>query len=293
MACGCASGGQDAASLHGSNVDNEPSGGDDAEREAFRVNATTIKIADIDLELFEAGAGPPLLFLHSGHGYDPWQSFASRLAAKRRVIAPSHPGFGKSSLPFWLDSIDDIVHVYLEFLDRVGSDRVDLVACSIGGWIAAELATKVPQRFRRLVLVGPAGVKLGPADKLDIPDLFAHPQSDIDKLLYHDPARMTPDLGTLADDELTTVFRNRETLALLVWEPWMHNPKLKHRLHRVTAPALFVRGASDGVISADYLEGYARLLPNARTLTIADAGHLPHLEQPEALAAAINNFLEA
>jgi pimeloyl-ACP methyl ester carboxylesterase len=215
------------------------------------------------------------------------------LAAKRRVVAPSHPGYGKSSLPFWLDSIDDIAHVYLELLDRIGPDQVDLIACSIGGWIAAEVATKVPQRFRRMVLVGPAGVKLGPADKLDIPDLFAHPQADIDRLLYHDPARMTPDLGKLPDGELTTVFRNRESLALLVWEPWMHNPKLKHRLHRITVPALFVRGASDGVISAEYLEGYARLLPNARTLTVADAGHLPHLEQPEALAAAINTFLEA
>jgi pimeloyl-ACP methyl ester carboxylesterase len=212
------------------------------------------------------------------------------LTAKRRVIAPSHPGFGKSSLPLWLDSIDDIAHIYLELLDRVGSDQVDLVACSVGGWIAAEMATKAPQRFRRLVLVGPAGVKLGPADKLDIPDLFAQPQADIDKLLYHDPARMTPDLAKLADGELTIVFRNREALALLVWEPWMHNPKLKHRLHRVMAPALFVRGSSDGLISADYLEGYAKLLPNARTMTIAEAGHLPHLEQPKALAAAIDKF---
>jgi pimeloyl-ACP methyl ester carboxylesterase len=104
---------------------------------------------------------------------------------------------------------------------------------------------------------------------------------------------MTPDLAKLADGELTIVFRNREALALLVWEPWMHNPKLKHRLHRVMAPALFVRGSSDGLISADYLEGYAKLLPNARTMTIAEAGHLPHLEQPKALAAAIDKFLEA
>ena len=45
----------------------------------------------------------------------------------------------------------------------------------------------------------------------------------------------------------------------------MHNPKLKHRLHRVTAPTLFMRGESDGLVSADYLAAYARLLPNART----------------------------
>ena len=61
----------------------------------------------------------------------------------------------------------------------------------------------------------------------------------------------------------------------------MHNPKLKHRLHRVTLPALFLRGESDGLVSADYLEAYAALLPNARTLTIAGAGHVPQLEQPD------------
>ena len=89
------------------------------------------------------------------------------------------------------------------------------------------------------------------------------------------------------------MFRNRETLALLTWEPWMHNPKLKHRLHRIGAPALFVRGASDGLVSAEYLEAYARLLPDARTLTIPAAGHAPHLEAPQALASAVLGFLES
>lgn len=261
-----------------------------------RVNTTIIKIAGLDLELFDAtGDGSqrrPVFFLHSGQGYDPWQPFAVKLAAGRRVVAPSHPGFGRSSLPDWLDSIDDIAHVYLELMDRLKVDRADVVACSVGGWIAAEMASKVPDRFNRLVLVGPVGVKIGPADKLDIPDLFGMPQADVDKLLYHDPARMRVDAAKLTEDELALVFRNRESLALLVWEPWMHNPKLRRRLHRVQAPALFVRGENDGVVCADYLEGFARLLPNARTLTIQSAGHMPHLEQPQALAAAIGEFLE-
>src|SRR5262245_42635319 len=68
--------------------------------------------------------------------------------------------------------------------------------------------------------------------------------------------------------------------ALLTWEPYMHNPKLKHRLHRVNVPTLFLRGASDGIVSAEYLERYAALIPQARTETIAEAGHLPHVEQP-------------
>src|ERR1700723_2413274 len=49
--------------------------------------------------------------------------------------------------------------------------------------------------------------------------------------------------------------------------PWRHNSKLKRRLHRIAAPALFVRGESDGLISQAYLEAYSALLPNARMLT--------------------------
>jgi pimeloyl-ACP methyl ester carboxylesterase len=253
----------------------------------------TVKVADVELELFESGQGSPLLFLHGASGFDQRQPFVAPLSARRRLIAPSHPGFGQSSLPEWLDSIDDIAHLYLELLDKLGLDKVDIVGCSIGGWIAAEMATKTPERVNRLVMAGPVGVKTGSPDKLDIPDIFAMPQSDVEKLLFHDPARMTANAGKMTDDELAVMFRNRETLALLVWEPWMHNTKLKRRLHRVKAPALFMRGASDGLVSADYLKAYAALLPNARTLTIPAAGHAPHLEQPEAFVSAVHEFLGA
>lgn len=253
----------------------------------------TVKIGDVELELHESGQGSPVLFLHGAGGFAPQQPFVAPLSAKHRLIAPSHPGFGKSSLPEWIDSIDDIAHIYLELLSMLDLKQLDIVGCSIGGWIAAEIATKVPERVRRLVMVGPVGVKTGSADKLDIPDIFAMPQADVDKLVYHDPAKMVPDTKTMPEEALTAMFRNRETTALLVWEPWMHSTKLKHRLYRVKCPALFMRGASDGLVSEQYLKAYAALLPNARMHTIAAAGHVPHLEQPEAFASAVLDFLAA
>ncbi len=257
------------------------------------MQATKLKVADIELELLDTGKGAPLFFLHGGGGFDPGQPFVPRLSEKHRLIAPSHPGFGASSLPDWLDSVDDIAHLYLELLDKLGVEQADFVGCSIGGWIAAEMATKAPKLVRRLVMVSPVGVKLGPSDKLDIPDIFAMPQADVQKLMHHDPAKMASDPSKMTDDQLSVTFRNRETLALLVWEPWMHDPKLRRRLHRVTAPALFIRGESDGLVSKEYLEGYAGLLPNARTMTITAAGHVPQLEQPEAFASAVLEFIGA
>ena len=255
------------------------------------MKTTTVKIAGIDLEVFEAGEGAPLLWLHGSQGFNAKQEFVPLFSARRRLIVPSHPGFGRSGLPDWLDSIDDIAHIYLELMDTLGLDKADIVGCSIGGWIAAEMATKVPERVGRLVMVGPVGVKVGSADKLDIPDIFAMPQADVNKLVYHDPSK-APDIARMPDDELAIMFRNRETTALLVWEPWMHSTKLKHRLHRVKAPALFVRGASDGLVSGDYLTAYAGLMPSARTVAIPAAGHAPHLEQPDAFASAVREFLD-
>jgi len=252
-----------------------------------------VAIAGVEVELFEVGEGPPILFLHQGGGFFPDQPFIGLLAARHRLIAPSHPGFGRSTLPFWIDSCDDIAYVHLELMDRLGLRQADIVGCSIGGWIAAELATKSPERVRRLVLVCPEGVKLGPTDRLDIPDIYAMPGDELERISYHDPAQMQVDLSQLSDEDVAIRVRNRETTALLVWEPYMHNPKLRHRLHRVTAPTLFVRGESDGLISAEYVTAYARLLPNARIATIAAAGHAPHLEQPEAFARTVLQFLEA
>lgn len=252
-----------------------------------------VTLAGCAVELFDTGEGAPLLFLHSGQGFLPDQPYVGKLTQRRRVIAPSHPGFGKSELPDWLDSCDDIAHIHLELMDHLGLRQVDIVGCSIGGWIAAEMASKAPERVRKLVLVGPVGVKTGPTDQLDIPDIFAMAQDKVNQLLFHDPALANIDFSKLSDEQLTTIARNRETLALLVWEPWMHNPKLPHRLHRVACPVLFLRGESDGLVGADYLARYARLLPNARIETIAAAGHGPQVEAPDAFVAKVLAFLDA
>jgi pimeloyl-ACP methyl ester carboxylesterase len=250
-----------------------------------------VTVAGIELEIFERGRGEPVLYLHGGAGIGSDIPFLERIAKERRVIAPSHPGFGRSSLPDWLDSVDDISRVYLELMDRLGLMRVDLVGFSIGGWIAAEIASTVPERVTRLALIGPVGVKTGPPDKLDIPDVFAMPQEALDRLRFHDPRNNPVDLAAMRDDELLIAARNRETLALITWEPYMHNPKLGHRLHRVDLPVLLLRGASDGIVSAEYLRRYAALFPNARIETIAQAGHLPQVEQREATAKIILQFL--
>jgi pimeloyl-ACP methyl ester carboxylesterase len=251
----------------------------------------TIDIAGISLDLWEGGEGPPLLFLHGAGGFRADHPFLGLLGKHRRITAPSHPGFGLSSLLDWIDRPEDIAHIYLNLLDRLSPGPIDLIACSLGGWIGAELTSMVPEKFGKLIFVAPVGVKLGSRDTLDIPDIFALPAATIETLLYHEPERFRADPSNMTDQELAVMLRNRETTALLTWEPYMHNPKLRHRLSRITNPALFLRGEHDGLISAGYMDGYAKLLPNARTLTLPNAGHVPQVEQPDAFVTAAVAFL--
>jgi pimeloyl-ACP methyl ester carboxylesterase len=178
-------------------------------------------------------------------------------------------------------------------MDRLGLGRVDMMGCSVGGWIANEMATKVPERIRKLALVGPIGVKTGAPDRLDIPDMFTMSPQDLQKIMFHDPVKFRPDFSKLSDEQVLVMARNRETLTLLVWEPYMHNPKLMHRLQRLDMPVLFLRGASDGLVCADYVARYAALVKDARIVTIPEAGHAPQAEQPAALAKAVLDFFAA
>src|SRR5580704_9285671 len=105
------------------------------------------------LELTEGGKGRPIVVLHGLEKLETEPPLHALLAQHGRVIAPAHPGFGKSPLPDWIDSIDDLSYLYLDLLDRLNLSDVVLVGSSMGGWIAAEMAVKSCRRLSHLVLV--------------------------------------------------------------------------------------------------------------------------------------------
>jgi len=96
----------------------------------------------------------------------------------------------------------------------------------------------------------------------------------------------------LADDpgRFERYLRNRSATAHLGWNPYLHDPKLPRRLHRVTAPALILWGAQDRLLPVRHARRWAELLPSTHVTVIEDAGHLPLAEQPGASLRAIRSF---
>jgi pimeloyl-ACP methyl ester carboxylesterase len=243
-------------------------------------DTSTITLQGIELPLVRRGAGSPLLLLHGGGGPQDHLPFFTRLTDAFEVIAPTHPGFGGTPIPEQFDNLDDLVYLYLDLLDACDLHDVTLLGFSIGGWIAAEIAVRNTSRLARLILVDAVGIKPGNRDTRDIADIFGLPAPEVTKLLFHDPGK-APNPAELTEAERTASAANRIALAMYTWEPYMHNPKLPQRLHRIHVPTLLLWGASDGLVSVQYAEAYRTLIPHATLTVIPAAGHLPQVEQPD------------
>ena len=93
----------------------------------------------------------------------------------------------------------------------------------------------------------------------------------------------------MTDDELQVLAANRIAHGLYTWEPYMHNPKLRYRLHRIDVPTLLIWGENDGIVTTSYGEAFRDMIPGARMVVIPEACHAPHVEQP---VAFVEHFLE-
>lgn len=249
-----------------------------------------IEVRGIKTDLRRKGKGAPLVFLQALEGWIRDEAYSDLLAKHYEVFLPQHPGFGLSDLPRHFRSVNDFALFYLDLLDQLNLKDVTLVGSSFGGWIAAEIAIRSTQRISSLVLVDALGIKVGGRDDRDIADIYAMTQADVAKAFYHDPDKNRRDVTKLPDHTLQSIARSRETMCFFGWQPYMHNPTLKHWLHRIQVPTLVVWGASDRVVTPDYGKAYAEAIPGAQFSLIEQAGHYPHLEQPEQFTRLVSAF---
>ena len=252
-----------------------------------------VTIGDAEIEIVRRGSGKPLLLLASEDMLESDAPFVNALARAFEVIIPSPPGFGASNRPDWITTPDDIAYLYLSLLDRLALKEVAVIGCSLGGWIAAELATKSDARLSRLVLVDPYGIKPGGPSERDITDIWQLSPQRVAALKWRDPGKAPLDTAGQSDAALTRKARNLESFARYCWEPYMHNPKLNHRLGRIGVPTLLVWGEADGIVAPAYGEAYRALIPGAALRVVPGTAHYPHLERPDAFLDAVATFLGA
>lgn len=203
---------------------------------------------------------------------------------------PVHPGFAGSDIPSHVDTVEDLAYLYLDLLNVLDLHDVIVMGCDMGGWLAAEMAIRTTMRLSKLLLVDAVGIKVGAREQRDIADIFALPDTEVARLLFYDPTRR-PDPTGLTEAELEHLAGNRMAYAMYTWNPYMHHPKLRYRLHRINVPTRLIWGAHDGMVSTTYAEAYRALIPEADLVIIAEAGHFPQVEQPERFLEAVFSFV--
>ena len=243
------------------------------------------------LEADIRGTGRPILYLHGEAGPDRDAPILATLAQHGTLIAPSHPGFGNSPLSPTITGVDDLTFFYLDMIEEMNLTDIAIVGIGFGAWLALELAVSGTNRIGKLVLADAVGVKISGPTTRDIEDIYALTDEQIAELAWADPALGLPDLTTAPDQLLYDRARARESTARYAFKPYLHNPKLKRRLHRVKVPTLMLWGAQDRITSESYGRAFADLIPGARFEVIDNAGHYPQIEQPAAFAAFTTQFL--
>ena len=252
------------------------------------------------VQLRRGGSGTALVYLHSAQGEGEGLPFLEELAGRAKLIAPMFPGFGESLGIEQIEDMEDAVFHLLDVFDRLGLTAPVVVGSSLGGWMALELATRYPERVGKLVLVNAAGLYLPGAE---IKDIFGTELSEMVKDMYfdrsHPMAQMMLSFAAISRDKTSEIpfdlikplYQSMAATARLAWDPYLHNPKLRRRLGRITAPTLVIRAEFDSLIPAPHAEVFASEIPGARLHIIDKAAHMVMIERPDVLAQAIADFV--
>jgi pimeloyl-ACP methyl ester carboxylesterase len=256
-----------------------------------------LDVGGYSVGLAEIGSGTPLLYLHGFadiHASNvEWLPLHRALAERLHVLAPAHPGCANSAENEDIESIDDVVFHYLQVIDALGLDEFHLAGASIGGWIAAELAIRIPERIRSLSLIGACGLYV---EHAAIADVFMMVQP-ADGGKYRDYRHTlfrsadAPQAVAMFPDGMMTV--ERELLRYRMFRfasrvgftpPYLYDRKLRGRLARFGRPALVVAGEQDHLVPITHAKVYAETLRDAELRIVPGAGNSLVIEKPQEVA---------
>jgi pimeloyl-ACP methyl ester carboxylesterase len=246
-------------------------------------------------KLLRGGSGEPLVYLHSAGGETLWMPFHEMLASEYELFAPAHPGFDSSEGLEKIDSIEDLAFHYLDFFDQMGWPSVRVIGTSMGGWLAAEIATRWPSRISKMVLVDAVGLSVEGAIYGPLWELMGNP-TKLRELIFADPnspiaQMLVMPIEMMPEPLMMLQYKAAEAAARVLWRPYLCNPKLRGRLHRIQSPALVLHGKQDRLVPLQIARAYAEGIRGARLVEIENCGHYPIFEQPEAFLRHTLEFL--
>jgi pimeloyl-ACP methyl ester carboxylesterase len=228
-------------------------------------------------------------------GVPGWLQAYEALAEHFTVYVPSLPGFGQSTRPDWIVSVRDLAAWVTWFArDLQLPQPMHVLGFSMGGWVAAEIATVNASIFNKMVLVAPAGLK--PEDGA-IWDYFTNSARAAFEQAFYNPAQ-APEYAQYygkawTPEEEEQVECNREMAARLLWKPYMRSHTLRALLRGIATPTLLVWGREDAIIPRTAGQLYQQAIQGSTTAILEQCGHMPEMEKPAEFVHVVLDFLAA
>ncbi len=286
------------------------------------IEGQDVRMAYMDVPPARAANGRAVVLLHGKNfgGYY-WVSTARALAAAGyRVVIPDQIGWGKSSKPDIHYSFELLAANTAHLLDSLDIQKVAVLGHSTGGMLAVRFALLYPARVTRLILEDPIGLE---DYRVNIP-----PQSDDTlyqaELANTDPAKIRafyaryfarphPEISDpLADVQIRVTHSGeypRWAKASALAYQMIYKQPARGEYHLLAPPTLLIVGDHDHTVPlssyatpearakmgnfVELAKAAARDIPRARYVVIQEAGHIPHLEQPQEFLRALLDFLKA
>jgi 3-oxoadipate enol-lactonase len=245
-----------------------------------------------------AGTGPFVLFLHGiGGSRAQWRPQLDSLVDRFTVAAWDARGYGASEDYVGELQFDQFADDVLRVLDHFKVERAHLVGLSMGGRIAREFALRWPDRVAKLVLANttPGFAALTPEAARDFIAARAAPLragKSLDELARDlVPRLLHPQASAAARDAAYAMMRTLHAASYIKTVEASVTQDRAAPIELVRAPTLVITSDTDRLYPPEIAIGMARRIPNAQLITIAQAGHLSNLEQPDAFNQAVRKFL--
>lgn len=261
----------------------------------------TVVAAGIKTNVHDVGNGTPVFLIHgSGPGvsaYANWRLVIPALSENHRVIAPDMVGFGFTDRPDGIQySMNGWVDHALGVLDALEIEQAHLVGNSFGGALALALATRYPDRFKRMVLMGATGVPFQLTPALDavwgyepsvenmrkIIDLFAYDRSIVTDELAEVRYRASVRPG------ISEAFAAMFPAPRQRWIDAMCAPE--EAIRALPHETLMIHGRDDLVIPLETSLTLLDWIPQSQLHVFGQCGHWTQIEHAARFTLLLKNF---
>lgn len=252
-----------------------------------------IEMHPVDLYYEESGKGIPVIFIH-GFPFDHsiWEPLIPLLKDHARMILPDLRGFGKSPVTDEVYSMRLLAEDIAQLMDHLKIEQAVLVGHSMGGYVTLAFAQAYPGRVSGLGLVATQAAADLPErrqTRYKTAEAVAHKGARV--VVSNMVNALTPHQELIAP--LSALILQAPPTAIVgALKGMAERHDLTGELSKVTVPAVVLVGDSDQLLPRDRVETMAQMLPKGWLVEIPHAGHMPMMEDPEAVAEPLRQLFD-